>query len=154
MTVAATSGAAKPALPNIQILARSKSVFASFRHDFQYFGKPAENFLELTSEDPEHLSKVALVALADGFAYAKAEFDDPVPLTFEWYLQLISMMLVERGRYLDAAHSLLITMSRYGRHADLVRFARYYVLPFLDADIRRSIPDRLNEIEKLREMVG
>src|ERR1700719_1335835 len=40
LTVAATSGAAKPGMPNIQILKRSTSVYASFRHDFAYFGKP------------------------------------------------------------------------------------------------------------------
>ena len=65
LTVAATSGAAKPALPNIQILQRSTSVYASFRHDFEYFGKPAGHFLELTAQDPDHLGNVAVAALAD-----------------------------------------------------------------------------------------
>jgi hypothetical protein len=154
VTVAATSEAAKPALPTIQILCRSKSVFASFRHDFAYFGKPTENFLEVTSEDPEHIGKVILAALAEGFAGAQREFDDPVPLTFEWYLQLISMMVVERGKYLDAVQSLLTTMARYGRHPELVQFARYYVLPFTDADLRCALPHRREQIEKLRQMVG
>ena len=154
VTVAATSGAAKPALPTIQILSRSKSVFASFRHDFAYFGKPTENFLEVTSEDPEHLGKVALTALADGLAGAQRVFDDPVPLTFEWYLQLISMMVVERGKYLDAVQSLLITMMRYGRRPELVQFARYHVLPFADADLRCALRHRREQIEKLKEMVA
>ncbi len=73
LTVAATSSAAKPGLPNIQILKRSTSVYASFRHDFAYFGKPTGHFLELTSEDPEHLSKVVVAALSNGFAAARAE---------------------------------------------------------------------------------
>lgn len=154
VTVAATSGAAKPGLPSIQILSRSKSVFASFRHDFAHFGKPTENFLELTTEDPEHLSKVILAALADGFAAAQREFDDPVPLTFDWYLQLISMMVVERGRYLDAVQSLLITMERYGCRPELLQFARYHVLPFVDADLRRALPHRREQIDKLKEKVG
>lgn len=153
VTVAATSGAAKPNLPTVQILSRDKSVFASFRHDFTHFGKPTGNFLELTSEDPEHLSKVILVALADGFAHAQREFDDPVPLTFNWYLHLISMMLVERGKYLDAVQSLLVTMERYGRCADLTHFAKYRVLPFADSDLRRVMPHRREQIEKLKEMV-
>jgi len=152
--VAATAGTAKPNLPNIQVLSRDKSVYASFRHDFAYFGKPTGNFLELTAEDPDHLSKAILTALMDGFPAAQAEFDDPVPLTFEWYLHLISMMLVERGRYLDAVYSLLVTMTRYGQHPDLVRFARYYVLPFIDADPRRAMPHRRDEIERLREMLA
>ena len=36
-TVAATSSAAR-ALPNIQLLSRDTSVYASFAHEFEYFG--------------------------------------------------------------------------------------------------------------------
>ena len=151
LTVAATSGAAKPALPNIQILKRSTSVYASFRHDFGYFGKPTGNFLELTAEDPDHLGNVAVAALTDGFAAAQAEFDDPVPVTFGWYRELISSMLLERGRYVDAAHSLLVTMERYGLHPELRQFARHFVLPFMEADPRSVLPHRREEIDRLRE---
>ena len=155
VTVAATSGAAKPALPTIQILSRSKSVFASFRHDFAYFGKPTGNFLEVTSEDPEHLSKVAL-----GWRWRTASPAHNGSSTIRYRSRsngtgnLISMMVVERGRYLDAVQSLLITMARYGRHPELVQFARYYVLPFTDADLRCALPHRREQIEKLKEMVG
>jgi hypothetical protein len=154
LTVAATSGVAKPALPNIQILKRSTSVYASFRHDFEYFGKPNAHFLELTSEDANHLSLVAVTALSDGFAAAKAEFDDPVPLSFDWYLELISMMLLERGRYVDAVHSLLLTSARYGWHPDLIQFARYFVLPFTDDDPRSALTHRREEIDRLRQAVA
>ena len=65
LTVAATCGVAKPGLPNIQILTRSTSVYASFRHDFTHFGKPTGQFLELTTEDPDHLAKVAVASLQD-----------------------------------------------------------------------------------------
>ena len=154
LTVAATSGAAKPGLPCIQILKRDTSVYASFRHDFAYFGKPTAQFLELTNEDPDHLSLVALTALSDGFAAAQAEFDDPVPLSFGWYQELISLMLLERGQYVDAAHSLLVTAARYGWHPELIRFARYLVLPFIDADPRAALPHRRREIETLQEAIA
>jgi len=154
VTVAVTSGVAKPGLPNIQILKRSTSVYASFRHDFAYFGKPTEHFLELTSEDPDHLGRVAVAALRDGFTAAQMEFDDPVPLSFGWYRELISLMLLERGKYVDAAHSLLLTTARYGWHPELRRFARYFVLPFIDADPRSALPHRREEIERLREGVA
>jgi hypothetical protein len=154
LTVAATSGAAKPALPNIQVLDRSKSVFASFRHDFAYFDKPTGHFLELTSEDPDHLGKVVVAALSDSFAAAQAEFDDPVPLSFRWYQELITLMLLDRGRYLDAVHSLLVTAERYGWLPELRRFARHLVLPFVDADPRRTLPHRREEIDRLREAVA
>jgi len=154
LTVAATSGVAKPELPNIQILKRSTSVYASFRHDFAYFGKPTGNFLELTTEDPEHLGKVVVAALQNDFAAAQAEFDDPVPLSFGWYRQLISLMLLERGKYVDAVHSLLVTIDRYGCHPELRSFARLFVLPFVDADLRSALPHRREEIERLREIAG
>jgi hypothetical protein len=150
LTVAATSGTAKPGLPNIQILRRHTSVYASFRHDFGYFGKPIDQFMELTSEEPSHLHAAVLMALADGFEAAKKEFDDPVPLTFDWYIELISMMLVDTGRYVDAAHSLLVTAERYGWHPALRRFARHFVLPFLDDDPRARLPHRREEAELLR----
>ena len=76
-----------------------------------------------------------------------------MPLSFEWYLQLISSMLLERGQYVDAAHSLLVTAGRYGWHPELHRFARYLVLPFIGADPRSALPHRREEIDRLREAV-
>ena len=153
LTVAATAGSAKPRLPNIQVLRRGSSVYASFRHDFQYFGKPADHFLEVTREDAGHIAQVALVALAEGFAAAQAEHDDPVPLTFDWYMHLISTMLLERGRYVDAARSLLVTLERYGHQQQLQVFGKYRVLPFLADDPRHVLPHRRQEADRLRALL-
>lgn len=150
LTVAATSEAAKPGLPNIQILRRATSVYASFRHDFTHFGKPTAHFMELTSEDPAHLAKALISALSDGFASARARYDDPVPLDFEWYLQIIQQNLVDVGRYVEAMQSLLITTDRYGWHPDLRRFGRYFVLPFIKDDPRAALPHRRVEVERFR----
>jgi hypothetical protein len=150
LTVAATSEAAKPGLPNIQILRRATSVYASFRHDFTHFGKPTAHFMELTSEDPEHLAKALIAALSDDFASAQAKYDDPVPLDFEWYLQMIRQILVDVGRYVEAMQSLLITTDRYGWHPDLRRFGRYFVLPFIEDDPRAALPHRRIEVERFR----
>jgi hypothetical protein len=154
LTVAATSEAAKRGLSNIQILRRSTSVFASFRHDFAYFGKPTLQFMELTSEDLAHLAKALIAAVCDGLASARERFDDPVPLDFQWYLQLIQQMLVDVGRYVEAMQSLLITTDRYGWHHDLRRFGRYFVLPFLEDDPRAALPHRRIEIERERFRAG
>ena len=150
LTVAATSEAAKPALPKIQILRRATSVYASFRHDFAYFGKPTAQFMELTSEDPAHLEQALTAAVCDGFAAAKARFDDPVPLTFDWYLDQIRGTLVDVGRYVEAMQSLLITAGRYGWHPDLRRFGRRFVLPFLQDDPCAALPHRRSEAEQFR----
>jgi hypothetical protein len=150
LTVAATSDAAKPGLAIIQILRRETSVYASFRHDFAYFGKPTSQFMELTSEDSAHLAKALIAAACDGFASARARFDDPVPLNFQWYLQVIRQMLVDVGRYVEAMQSLLVTTDRYGWHPDLRRFGRYFVLPFLKDDPRAALPHRRTEVERFR----
>ena len=154
LTVAATSGVAKAGLPIVQILRRRTSVYASFRQDFAYYGKPTSQFMELTSEDPAHLRTVVLAAMGDGFESAKAEFDDPVPLTFDWYIELIKMMLIDTGRYADAAHSLLITAQRFGWHRELRQFGRHFVLPFLDDDPRARLPHRRAEAGILRATIG
>jgi hypothetical protein len=154
LTVAATSGVAKPGLPNIQILRRRTSVYASFRYDFGYYGKPTGHFMELTSENPAHIRTAVLAAVIDGFESAKAEFDDPVPLTFGWYIELIRMMLIDTGRYAEAAHSLLITAQRFGWNRELRRFGRHSVLPFLNDDPRAQLPHRRAEAKLLRAAIG
>jgi len=154
LTVAATSSAAKQGLPNIQILRRYTSVYASFRHDFAYYGKPVSQFMELTSEDPDHLGKAILASLSDGFESAKAEFDDPVPLTFDWYIEVVSMMLIDVGRYVEAAQSLLVTAQRYGWHPQLRRYGKHFILPFLDDDPRSQLPHRRAEAELLKAGIG
>ena len=150
LTVAATAGAAKPGLPNIQILRRYTSVYASFRHDFGYFRKPTNHFMELTSEDLDHLRTAVLAALVDGFECAKSRYDDPVPLTFDWYFTQIQMMLIELGHYADAMHSLLITADRFGWDPALRRFGRYLIFPFLDDDPRSKLPHRRDEVDRLK----
>ena len=77
LTVAATSEAAKPGLPNIQILRRETSVYASFRHDFTHFGKPTAHFMELTSEDPAHLAKALIGGFVRRFRVGEGEIRRP-----------------------------------------------------------------------------
>jgi hypothetical protein len=154
ITVAATSGIAKCGLPAIQILKRSTSYYASFRQDFRHFGKPHDNFLEVTREAPDYICRVILDALHHGFAAAQADHDDPVPLSFEWYRQIISMMLLDRGRYIDAVQSLLATTDRFGWHAELAQFATRMVLPFLPDDPRHVLPYWRREIDRLRDGLG
>ena len=150
LTVAATADVAKQGLPNIQVLNRHTSVYASFRHDFAFYGKPTGQFMELTSTDAGHLRSVVLAALADGFKSAKCSYDDPVPLTFDWYLHSVKTMLIDQGRFADAMHSLLITAERYGWHPLLKQFGQHLVWPRLKDDPRCVLPHRKAEVELLR----
>lgn len=140
VTVAATSSAAKPNLPNIQILKESSSVFASFRHDFEYFGKPSGHFLETTSSDSQHLAQIVITALGEGIAAASDRYHQTIPITFGWYFDLIERMPLRQRRYLDAAQSLMTTARRYGWREDLVRFGDTSIWPYVRSDARAQFP--------------
>jgi hypothetical protein len=51
-------------------------------------------------------------------------------------------------------HSLLVTADRYGWKPELRSFARYCVLPFVDTDPRSVLPQRREEIDRLRAGVA
>lgn len=148
VTVVATSGAAKPGLPNIQVLSATTSVYASFKHDFEHFGKDAGHFIETTSADPERLSRMVLKVLADGVEVAKAEMGETIALDFTWYFHLIDQMLIGRRHYIDAARSLMTTAERYGWREDLKRFGRMTILPLIEMDLKASYPGRRRDIER------
>lgn len=147
LTVVATSNAAKPHLPNIQLLSKASSVYASFMHDFEYFKKPAGHFLESTVEDAATIAEIILAARRDGLATAKLRFHKPAPLDFTWYLKLIDLMLLQRGHYLDAARSVQITAERYGWHPQLRTFTRRYLIPLMPHDRLAKERHRQAEIE-------
>jgi hypothetical protein len=137
VTVAVTSEAAKKNLPNIQILQHDTSVYASFRHDFEYFSKPSGHFLETTSEDVDGIAETIITALDDGIEAAKARFDERLTTRFDWYFTMIRQNLLDRQCYLEAAHSLGVTLERYGRRDDLLSFGRDEILPHV-RDIARQ----------------
>ncbi len=150
LTVVATSSAAKQNLPNVQVLNRSTSVYASFKHDFEYFGKNADHFLETTKSNPRHLALIAKMILKNGLAAAKRRYAEQIPVHFTWYFGLIDQMLLREHRFVDAAQSLLVTAERYGWTKELRNFARALVLPFLDLDTRSSFPHGKKVIERFR----
>jgi len=154
LTVVATSTAAKPNLPNIQVLAPHTSVYASFRHDFEYFQKSTDHFLEMTSSDPDHLAKGINAVVESGIDGARASFDEKIELDLSFYLSQIDMMLIRRGKYLDAAQSLIYTTERYGAQDSLNRFAASLVTPYLNQDIKRSFPLTAQTIDRYRELFG
>jgi hypothetical protein len=154
LTVVATSSAAKPLLPNIQILKRYTSVYASFKHDWEYFGKPTDHFLETTVEKPDRLAAIIAETLVEGIGKTREKYGEALPLRFNWYFELIDQMLVRRRKYVEAAQSLSVTMERYGARRDLKRFARTMVTPFLQFDPKANEPHGEEVIEKLRGQMG
>lgn len=152
LTVVTTSDAAKRTLPSIQVLRRETSVYASMRHDLRHFGRSSDHILEITNQDDAHLAAVIALVLDGGFSEAKLRYDDPVPLTFDWYLTLLRDNVVAHGAYADAAQSLLITAERYSIVSQLRDFARREVLPFIRYDYRSLSPDRRERMERFRAL--
>ena len=152
LTVVATSPAAKP-LPNVQILSESTSVYASFKHDFEYFGLDASRFLELTKCTSASIAQVVQSVLDDGIELAKKTHEQKVPLHFDWYCKLINEQLIQRCQYIDAAHSLMVTGKRYGMTSRLKAFSAIYIEPFLELDPLAHFPNRQAEIAAFREFL-
>jgi len=132
-TVSASSSAAR-IVPMIQLLAASTSVFASFAHDFEYFGLTERPVLEMTAEDPVLIARSIVAALSNGIEAARAEFDGRIPVRFDHYFSQVTGCLIRQHRYLDTARSLMITAERYGWTREIVGFAREHVLPHLAND--------------------
>lgn len=154
LTVVATSAAAKQNLPNVQILNRSTSHYASFKHDFDYFGKPSDHFIETTRTSPDEIARILMTVLDKGIVKAKKAHDETLALNFDWYFELTEMMLIRKGHYIDAAHSLTVTAERYGWTKELRAFGLVFIEPFLDLDSTAIFPDRLREIEAFRAAIG
>ncbi|HMK33479.1 MAG TPA: hypothetical protein VK463_00330 [Desulfomonilaceae bacterium] len=133
LTVVATSSAAKE-LPTIQVLAARTSVYASFFHDFEYWGKPTERFIEMGDASAETVADAIFTCCRDGLDTARATFHRPLQVTFDFYLELIDQWLVQRCMYLDALESLSITALRYGWNKQLLDYARRRVVPLAKFD--------------------
>ena len=132
-TVMATSSAAKP-LPILLLLAGSTSVFASFSHDFEYFGIEHPGIVEMTDQDPKRISACIALICREGTGPAFDAFNGRIPVTFDHYKTLIEMCLLRQHRYLDAAKSLMTTAGRYGWTRDLIIFGEQRIAPRLDLD--------------------
>jgi len=134
-TVAASSTASCP-LPMIQLLSPAMSVFASFAHDFEYFGINDRPVLELTNQDPRAIADCMATTCREGIENARKRFDGRIPVRFEYYFSLVNQCLLKQCRFLDAAQSLTITADRYGWTSDLINFGQTQIEPRLSSDHR------------------
>jgi hypothetical protein len=132
-TVAATSTAAKR-LPMISLLKNGTSVFASFAHDFEYFGLAHDHMLESTETDPARIAAFIVTACRSGIGVAKAQFETGIPLHFALYFEHVAETLINRQRFLDAAQSLLHAGRRYAWPGELVAFGWKHIVPKLTSD--------------------
>lgn len=132
-TVIATSTAAKP-LPFVLLLSPSTSVFASFAHDFEYFGIDHPGIIEITDENPLRIANCIARVCCEGAAPALAEFGGRIPIAFDHYMTSIESCLLRQHRYIDAARSLLKTAGRYHWTEPLIRFGESRIASRLEFD--------------------
>ncbi|MCT0231088.1 hypothetical protein KQ306_09530 [Synechococcus sp. CS-1324] len=152
LTVIATCDQAKK-LPNLQILDSKRSVLGSFFHDFLYWGKPTNYFIEMRDATPRVTVECLQRSEGSGLQHAIAEFHQPVPVTFS-FLHSIGKSLMERGMYLDAAESLAHAFRRYPDRIDLRDHARRRVLPHCPLDRSFRLPSGSRQWDFVQECLS
>ena len=114
-----TSDWAKP-LPMVQLLAKDKSVYASFIHDYEYRKASTNSFIEMTDCSPDKVAKCLTAIFHDGFSNARLIFNERIPLRFNFYINAIYRFLVIRGKHNEALLSIKYTIRRYGLQSHLL----------------------------------
>ena len=102
------------------LLNDTTSMFASFAHDFEYFGIEHPGIVEMTDQKPRRIAQCIALACREGAAPALGEFGGRVAVTFGHYRKIVERCLLREQRYLDAAKSLMTTADRYGWTKELI----------------------------------
>ena len=133
-----TTDWAKP-LPMIQLLKMGTSVYASFVHDFKYQRMSIDTIIEMTDCTVDRVTNCVIVVLAEGFKSARHIFHERIPLRFNSYYNTIFTFLIKKGKYKEAALSLMHTTGRYGLHPWLVLGGISNTIRYLMKIIRFSL---------------
>lgn len=148
LTVVATSSIAKE-IPNIQLLAAETSVYASFHHDFEWFGKSTDRFIEMADAPAELVGAAIISCCRDGLEKTKSQYHSPISLTFDFYCKLIDTCLLRKEKYYDALQSLETTIRRYGWCDQLAVFGKTEILPYLHCDKLETDPESRLRMEEI-----
>lgn len=120
-------------MPNLQVLDSSKSVFASFFHDFKYFKKPTDRFIEMPDTNAEGVINCLECELQEGHNAAVEKFHDPIAVTMDFVLQ-IAKQLCGRQMFLQAGESCAHSYLRYPDQKCLATFVMKNILPYCKDD--------------------
>lgn len=151
ITVVATT---VPQVPMIQVLSSSTSVFASFLHDYEHFGKDPSQIVELCDVGAGRLAQAVRCACLNGIDEARRRFGRRVPLHFEHYFGMLQRELLSAARYLDAAESVCHTIARYGDRPELKAFYADRIRPHLEHDTFWNLPSATGQRELLARTPG
>ena len=120
-----TSDWAKP-LPQIQLLKKGTSVYASMVHDHEYFNLPTGHLIEMTDCTSETVANCVQTILSHGFKVARNQYHTIIPLRFEFYGDFLFSNLLSRRvssllNYRKALLSIWVTLKRYGINYNLIK---------------------------------
>lgn len=114
-----TSDWATP-LPMVQLLEGSKSVYASFVHDYEYRGAGTEEIIEMTDCSAVKVGQCLFEILTSGFASARSNYGERISVRFDFYVSILFNNLLARRKYSEAFTSLKFVVQRYGIRPQLI----------------------------------
>lgn len=114
-------------IPTIQFLKGSTSIYASIIHDFAHWKLDTHNFIEMRDTTPQETAEAVIAICKEGFQSARSRLHQEPVLHFEHYTAAIIGYLINRGRFIDAAHSLFLVAERYGWHRDIISLGKLVV---------------------------
>jgi hypothetical protein len=151
LTVVATCDQAKN-IPNLQVLNSTKSVFASFFHDFNHFKKPAGRFIEMPDAKPDRVVACLEFELQKGHQASVKKFHQPIAVDMKFVLQIASQ-LCDRQMFLQAGESCAHSFLRYPEQKNcLTSFVRKKVLPYCEKDICIGTPCGKEQWELIKKV--
>jgi hypothetical protein len=113
-----TSDWANP-LPMIQLINPRAIWFASFVHDYKYWGLPTDNIIEMTDHSVERLFQCIITVFTDGFSTARPIFHQEIKLYFSG-CKIIFCNFILHGEFLKAAHMTKMISKRHGLHPQII----------------------------------
>ncbi len=112
-----TSDMCKP-LPMVQLISSKAQWFASFIHDFQYWGLDVEHIIEMSDCPAEGLFACVNTIIVHGFKQAKTEFHQKIAVSFTGFRRIL-ITLLDDNAYKKAHGFVRMYFKKYGLNPNL-----------------------------------
>ncbi|MGA2161174.1 MAG: hypothetical protein ABSG28_03080 [Methanoregula sp.] len=107
-----TSDWAKP-LPMIQLLKKEDGAYASVVRDHEYNGLETHSIIEMTDCPAETISTCIQAIFNEGFESARQKYHQRIKANSIFYLRIVYIYLLKKGRYRDAVLSMGYFIKRW-----------------------------------------
>lgn len=108
-----TSDWANP-LPMVQLLKKETCMYASLVHDHEYHSIRSDSIIEMTECSIDQLSHCIEIIRSGNFDTARRTYHEQIQVNFYHYATVISLELLQNGKFKDALISICNTLKRYG----------------------------------------